>query len=158
MPPTVDDRIDAENPNQAWLEALDRQRRALRMPLDIVAARSGLSRATVCRVLIDKNVSSHLDNVIAIARVLGVTFEICIEQPDLLIERHVQEQAKQLVQMVQGSMALEAQGITNPDHLAELVDVAAREIRKKPRKKLWERKCHSVNRSRVKRPSPTSPS
>lgn len=158
MPPIVDDPIDAKNPNQAWLEALDRQRRALKMPLDVVAERSGLSRATVCRVLIDKNVSSHLDNVIAIARVLGVTFEICIEQPDILVERHVQKLARQLVQLVQGSMALESQGITNRDHLNELVDVAAREIRKKPRKKLWERKCHSDDRSRAKRPSPTSPS
>ncbi len=156
MPPTVDDRLDAKTPVRAWLDALDKQRRALKMPLDVVAARSGLSRATVCRVLIDKNSSSHLDNVIAIARALGVTFEICIEKPEEFVERHIHEQAKQVVEMVQGNMALESQGITNQNHLDELVNVAAMEIRKIPHRKLWVRKCRSENRSQAKLPSPTS--
>ncbi len=106
------------------------------------------------RILVDKNASSHLNNVIAIADVLGARFDVRIEKPEKLVEQHVQEQAKQLVQMVQGSMALEAQGITIPNDLGELVEVAAAEIRKKPRKQLWARKSHSVDRSKAKPPSP----
>jgi hypothetical protein len=74
-----------------------------------------------------------------------------------LVEQQVQKRAREIVRMVQGTMALEAQGITDPSHLDQLVEIAAREIRAKPRKQLWERQCHSSSRSRAKHPSPISP-
>ena len=153
-----DSRPPAQDPVHDWLDALDRQRRALKMPLDVVAEQSGVSRATVCRVLVEKNTSARIENVMAIAGVLGATFEIHVQEPEKLVEWYVQEQAKQLVQMVQGTMALESQGITDQNHLNELVDVAAAEIRNKPRKKMWARKCRSRSRSQAKRPLLTSPS
>lgn len=141
-----------------WLESLDKQRRALKMPLHILAERAHLSRATVCRILKDKRTSSSLESVLAIASVLGAEVEFRIQEPEKLIEQQVQKRAKRIVRMVQGTMALEGQGITDPNHLDQLVETAAKEIRAKPRKQLWVRQCRSSSRSQAKHPSPMSPS
>jgi transcriptional regulator with XRE-family HTH domain len=141
-----------------WLESLDKQRRALKMPLPVLAQLAGVSRATVCRILKERKTSSSLESVFAIARVLGAEVEVRIQDPEKLIEEEVQKRAKKIVRMVQGTMALESQGITDPGHLDRLVETAAKEIRAKPRKQLWIRQCRSSSRSRAKRPSPTSPS
>jgi hypothetical protein len=76
---------------------------------------------------------------LAIARVLGAELEFRIQNPESMIEEEVQKRAKKIVRMVQGTMALESQGITDPSHLDELVETAAKEIRAKPRKQLWMR-------------------
>ncbi len=141
---------------QTWLDALDKQRRALKMPLDVLAERAHLSRATVCRILKEKRTSSSLQSVLAVAGVLGAEVELRLRDPEELVEQQVQERAQKIARMVQGTMALESQGLTDPRHLDQLVEVAAREIRAKPRRQLWERQCRSSNRSPVKHRSPTS--
>ncbi|HWG43618.1 MAG TPA: helix-turn-helix transcriptional regulator [Gemmataceae bacterium] len=142
---------------QKWLEALDKQRRALKMSLPVLAERAKLSRATVCRILKEKRTSSSLESVLAIANVLGGEVELHMEDPEKLVERQIQKRAKKIVRMVQGTMALEGQGITDPDHIDQLVEMAAKEIRAKPRKQLWVRQCRSSNPSQAKHPSPMSP-
>jgi hypothetical protein len=122
---------------QDWLDALNNQRRALKMPLHVLAKRAKLSRATVCRILQQKKTSASLESVMAIASVLGAEVEVRLEAPEKVVEQKVQERAKKIVRMVQGTMALESQGITDPDHIDQLVETAAREIRAKPRKQLW---------------------
>ena len=139
-------------------EVLDKQRRALRMPLAVLAERAHVSRATVCRILDKKEASSRLKNVLAIARVLGVDLKVDLQDPEGLIEKQVLKLAKKIVRMVQGTMALESQGITDADFIDHLVETAAKEIRAKPCKKLWVTQCHSSSQSRVKHPSPISPS
>src|SRR5437588_3635688 len=119
---------------QDWLEALDKQRRALKMPLNIVAKRAALSRATVCRILKEKRAGASLENVLAIAKVLGADFAFHFREPEQLVEEQVQKRAKKIARMVQGTMALESQGLTEQSHLDQLVETAAREIRAKPRK------------------------
>ncbi|HEY7153680.1 MAG TPA: hypothetical protein VH575_06955 [Gemmataceae bacterium] len=142
---------------QKWLEALDKQRRALKMPLHILAERAHLSRATVCRILKEKRTSSSLENVLAVANVLGAEANLHIQDPEKFVEQQVQKRARKIVRMVQGTMALEGQGITDPNHLDHLVETAAQEIRAKPRKQLWVRQCRSSNPSQAKPPSPISP-
>ena len=141
---------------QQWLEALEHQRRALKMPLPILAQRAKLSRATVCRILKEKRLTASLENVLAIARVLGAEIAVHLQTPEDVIEQEVQKRAKKIVQMVQGTMALEAQGITDPILLKQLVETAAREIRAKPRKQLWVNPCRPSNPSRAKHPLPNS--
>ncbi len=119
-----------------WLEALDKQRRALKMPLEVLAQRAQVSRATVCRILQERKISSSLESVLAVARVLGAELEVHIQNPETMIEEEVQKRAKKIVRMVQGTMALESQGITDPNHLDQLVETAAKEIRAKPRKQV----------------------
>lgn len=140
-----------------WLEALDKQRRALKIPLPILAERAKLSRATVCRILKEKRTSSSLESVLAVARVLGGEIELRIQDPELIIEQQIRKRAKKIAQMVQGTMALEGQGITDPNHLDQLVETAAKEIRAKPRKQLWVSQCRPSSRSRTKRPSTIDP-
>jgi transcriptional regulator with XRE-family HTH domain len=135
-----------------WIVALEKQRRSLRMPLTVLADRAGVSRATVCRIFEQKKTSSSLENVLAIARVLGAELRVDIQDPEDMIEGQVQKLAKKIARMVQGTMALESQGITDPEQIARLVETAAAEIRAKPRKHLWVRQCRSSSRSRAKPP------
>jgi hypothetical protein len=139
-----------------WLETLDMQRRALKMPINALANLSGLSRATVHRMLTEKRPSSHLDNVFAIAQVLGATPELRVEAADEFVERHIELQAQEIARMVQATMALESQGISDRKAQEHLVELAIEALRKKPRKKLWAKKCRSATRSRVKPRSQTS--
>jgi hypothetical protein len=146
---------------QQWLELLDKQRRMLKMPLDIVAERANLSLATVNRILKKKRTSSSIENVFAIASVLGAEIgadgALRIQDPEKMVEQQIQKEAKKIVRMVQGTMALEAQGITDSSFLDQLVETAAQELRRKPRKKLWVRSCRPSSRSQAKPPSTTSP-
>jgi transcriptional regulator with XRE-family HTH domain len=122
---------------QSWLADLDKQRRELRMTLPALAQRARLSRATVRRVLIDKKTSASLDNILAIANALGARISFRIQSPKTLIEREIHKRADQIVQLTQGTMALEAQGLTEQAHLDELRKIAASKIRTRPRKRLW---------------------
>ena len=143
---------------QDWCKALNKQRRALKMTLRSLAERANVSRATVCRVLKGETAACSFQSVHAIVRALGGDFQLSMKEPEELNEQEVQKRAKKIVEMVQGTMALESQGITDPNHLAHLVEIAAKEIRAKPGKQLWMNQCRSSNRSRAKRPSSTSPS
>lgn len=142
---------------QKWLDALDKQRRKLKMSLPILAERAHLSRATVCRILKEKRTTSSLESVLAVANALGAEAKLRIQDPEKFVEQQVQKRARKIVRMVQGTMALEGQGITDPNHLGQLVETAAQEIRAKPRKQLWARQCRSSIPSQTKLPSPMSP-
>src|SRR5438093_8594261 len=93
-----------------WLEALEKQRRALKMTLPVVAQRARLSRATVCRILKERRASSSLKNVLAVANVLGAEMDLRLQEPEEMVEQEIQAKARRIVRMVQGTMALEAQG------------------------------------------------
>jgi hypothetical protein len=88
-------------------------------------------------VLIDKKTSASLDNILAIADALGARIGFRIQSPRTLIEREIHQRADQIVQMTQGTMALEAQGLTEQADLDELRKIAAKKIRARPRKHLW---------------------
>ena len=142
---------------QDWWMALDKQRRALKMTLRSLAERAKVSRATVCRVLKGETAACSFASVLAIARALGAEFQLSLQEPEEMVEQEVQKRAKKIVDMVQGTMALEAQGVTDATFLEQVVEVAAREIRAVPRKQLWMNQCRSSSRSRAKHRSPTSP-
>jgi DNA-binding phage protein len=144
----------------AWLETLEKQRHALRMTLPVVAERAKLSRATVYRILKHKQTNSSLANVLAVAKVLGAELKLHLQEPDEVAEQEIQAKARRIVRMVQGTMALEAQGITDQSDIDELIEVAANEIRAKPRKQLWMSQAmqnRNSSRSQAKRRSKTSP-
>jgi transcriptional regulator with XRE-family HTH domain len=128
---------------QEWCKALNKQRRALKMTLRSLAERAKVSRATVCRVLKGETAACSFQSVLAIAHALGANFQLTMKDPEELVEQQVQKRAKKIVEMVQGTMALESQGITDPNYLSNLVEIAAREIRAKPRKQLWMNQCRS---------------
>lgn len=140
----------------AWLEAMDRQRRLLKMPYDVLANLASVSRKTVFRALKKRQVSCSLEHVVAIADVLGVEFDQKVRAPEEVIERQVQKRAQKIAKLVQGTMQLEAQGLTSQDALDRITETAAREIRAKPRRQLWLKTSRPSSESRTKRPSRTS--
>jgi transcriptional regulator with XRE-family HTH domain len=142
-----------------WLDALEQQRRALKMTLPAVAERAKLSRATVCRILQEKRTSASFAHVLAIANVLGARLNVELLNPNEMAEREIQSKARRVARMVQGTMALEAQGMTDQAQIDRLVDVAANEIRAKPRKLLWIKQTRANRHSTpsaTKRRSPIS--
>jgi transcriptional regulator with XRE-family HTH domain len=141
-----------------WLSDLEKQRRLLKMSYRVLADKSGVSLATIRRVLKARKTSSSLDSVLAIAGVLGAAFEVKIEDPEKVVERQILTTARDIAMMVQGTMALESQGTTDPKHIEALVEIAAREMRAKPRKRIWIRQCRSSKSSPAKPQSLTSPS
>ena len=104
----------------------------------------------MCRILKERRASSSLKNVLAIANALGAEMDLRPQDPEKMVEQEIQAKAREIVRMVQGTMALEAQGITDQNHLDQLVQVAAAEIRAKPRKQLWTSQRRISNRSQAK--------
>lgn len=132
---------------RVFLRSLEERRKKLKMPLDILAARSGLSRATVCRILSGKHTSVSILNVAALADALGVTVELRPTEQGIgleftptevedFVEKQAHYQAKRLVGMVQGTMGLEAQSL-DAASASELVDKTRRKLANSSWKKLW---------------------
>jgi len=130
-------------PIESFLEGLESRRRDLGMPWDALAARSGVSRATVCRLLKRKQTSPSLHNVLAVAASLGVSMRYgdgvlqsdAIDLEDLL-EQQVDRQARKLVGMVQGTMGLEAQALPE-NEFVHLIKKTKRKLLAGSKRKLW---------------------
>ena len=88
------------------------RRQELQMSLTELAARSGVSHATVQRVLSGIETTSRFDNLVAIADALGM--ELSATQrcsPQEFREEQAQQKARKLVGMVQATSALESQAV-----------------------------------------------
>jgi transcriptional regulator with XRE-family HTH domain len=131
----------------AFLRSLEDRRKKLKMPLDVLAERSGLSRATICRMLSGAQPSTSIHNLAALADALGVPvqfhatkrrFAVEFRPTDVkaFVEKQAHCQAKRLVGMVQGAMGLEAQAI-DAASASRLVDQTCRKLVNGPWKKLW---------------------
>jgi len=103
-------------------EHLERRRRELRMPKTLAARRSGLSLPTVNRLLSTKERRPTVDSVSALAGALGLEVVLGrharvrpVASAAAFRERRARTVAVRLVGMVQGSMALEADGV--PAHV-----------------------------------------
>ena len=125
------------NAIQEWFNALNSQRKAIGMPLRILAKRSSLSKATVCRILTGKKSSASIENVVAIANVLEVSISIVPRNPEKVVRLEVERRAKVVAELTQGTMALESQGLTEQEDVDTLVKKAKKVIGAKPRKRLW---------------------
>jgi transcriptional regulator with XRE-family HTH domain len=130
-----------------FLRTLEERRQNLKMSLDSLAARSGLSRATVCRILSARHISVTILNVAALAEALGVSVKLrSTEQGvnleftptaiECFVDKQAHYQAKRLVGMVQGTMSLEAQAL-DPISASELVNTTRHRLVNSSWKKLW---------------------
>jgi predicted transcriptional regulator len=104
------------------LSELEHRRRELGMPVTALAKRSGVSRATVDRILSGDYASAAIRSVMAVAEALGMEIQF---SPSANAYNYRKQQARKwaerLVGAVQGTMGLEAQGIdrTARDRLVE---------------------------------------
>ena len=123
---------------------LDQRRARLKMTKTVVAKRARVSLPTVNRILSGKERNPSTANLFAIARALGVTVRIGatagIDEPESADEFRLVEarrKANDLVGMVQGTMALESQGVDSRT-LERMRDSTAHELLKSNRR-LWGR-------------------
>src|SRR5258708_3020487 len=118
-------------------ERLNRRRLSLGMSCAIVARRSGLSLRTVQRVLSGKEPDVGLATTLAIARVLGVAFEVSDEEEaNDFRRRQAEQQAQKVIGLVQGTSALEAQALA-AEELNSLRQHTVRDLLAGSNRKLW---------------------
>jgi transcriptional regulator with XRE-family HTH domain len=116
---------------------LDRRRRQLGMSRSVLAERSGISLPTVHRILAGDRHSPRLSSVLALASALGVRLG-CDEEStaDELRQKQAWLKAKRLVGMVQGSAALEGQGL-DEETRERMVQQTVHELLAGSRRRIW---------------------
>ena len=116
---------------------LDKRRRELEMPISALAVRSGVSESTVKRVLNGGLDKATFGTVKSVAKALGVTVQFSATmKPDTYQELQASQKASQIVRMVQGTSALEAQAI--PDTVVDrMVRRTAAELLTGSARRLW---------------------
>ena len=116
-------------------ESLIRRRRELKMSVPLLARRSGVSIATVNRVLSGKGAST--ENLLAIAEALGLQLDLTPVCDSLEFrEREAERKARILVCQLQGTSSLEAQGLGRND-FDRLVRQAVHELMSGPSRRIW---------------------
>lgn len=124
----------------SWIRELEFRRTQLRMSRAAVAKRSGVSIATVVRILTGKERNPRISNIAAIAAALGLDLKITLnsqQSPHDFRKSQAEAKAKKLVRMVQGNMALEAQAVDQTAVSAMIEQTVCELLARSPRK-LWE--------------------
>ena len=125
------------SPLQFGPAEMEAQRRALGMSRTALARRSGVSLSTVKRILTEREPKASFDTVTQVARSLGM--DVCVTPTasrDEMLLRQARTKARQIVGLVQGSMALEGQAVQQ-SAIDEMIDQTARELLAGSRRRLW---------------------
>lgn len=115
---------------------LDERRRELRMTIPQLARRSGISAATVARILRGEPTVA-MGHVHAVADALGMQVEVRPRlSVDALLRQAARAKARRAAALVQATSALEAQGLSKHQFDA-MVNRTARELQASGGKILW---------------------
>ena len=125
-------------PNRVSLfEKLEARRRELGISQAALADRSGVSLPTVHRILSGHGSAASLDNIMAIAQVLGMDLEaVPLFDAQEMLEEQARKKAEKLVRMVQSTSALEAQGIS-ARQIGLMIKKTIQELLAGSRRRLW---------------------
>lgn len=116
--------------------ALETRRQSLGMSRPALASRSCVSLPTVNRILSGRHLRVSFESVVAVATALGVELTaVPSERSDALRRRQAHSKARRLVGIVQGTSALEGQGLRQAELEALVTLTAAELMRSKSR--LW---------------------
>ncbi|MCA9096162.1 MAG: helix-turn-helix transcriptional regulator [Planctomycetaceae bacterium] len=117
--------------------SLEKRRRELGMSRKSLANRSNVSLPTVNRILSGRHTGASIENVLTIAAALGMELKFEAEmRSERFREMQAVAKARQLVRLVQGTSALEGQGL-DKDELEDMIGRTAKELSLSKRK-LWE--------------------
>ena len=118
------------------MNPLERRRRKLGMSRSALAERSGVSLATVNRVLGGNLGNASFGNVTSIASALGMSLKW--KAPTALRFKRLQakKKAQKLASLVQGTSALEGQAV-NARVKEEIADEIECQLLAGPKRKLW---------------------
>ena len=121
---------------QSPVASLDERRRDLRMTIPQLARRSGVSTATVARILRGEPTVA-MGHVCAIADALGMQVTARpLVSVDSLLRRAAKAKARRAADLVQATSALEAQGLSR-HQFESMVDRTTRELLAAGGKILW---------------------
>jgi transcriptional regulator with XRE-family HTH domain len=109
-----------------FLEQLRQRREKLGMPLAVLAAKAGVPMQTLHRIL-HGEASAHFDKVLAVAQALEVVLSARKVKAREVRKRQARAKAKRLVGMVQGTSALEGQGLDR-DTLEEMTEQTTHQL------------------------------
>jgi transcriptional regulator with XRE-family HTH domain len=122
---------------QTLFEKLESRRRELGLSQSALAERSGVSLPTVHRILAGHSPAASFDNTLAIAQALGMQLDaVPLLKTQELLEQQARKKAEQLVRMVQGTSALEGQGVSG-NQIAHMIRKTVRELLAGSRRRLW---------------------
>ncbi len=117
-------------------QRLNGRRRKLGMSHAALASRSGVSVPTVKRILSGRAGEASLANVAAVAQALGVSVEFAERDIESMREEQAARKAAQIARMVQGTSALECQGVDAKTY-RRLVKQSERELLTGSKRRLW---------------------
>ena len=122
---------------QSLFEKLETRRRELGISQAALADRSGVSLPTVHRILSGHGSAVRMENILAITQVLGMDLEAVprMDAQDIL-QQQARKKAEKLVRMVQGTSALEAQGVS-ARHIGQMIRKTVKELLAGSRRRLW---------------------
>ncbi|HTV47657.1 MAG TPA: hypothetical protein VMG59_04365 [Phycisphaerae bacterium] len=116
---------------------LETRRRILGMSCSAVAKRTALSLRTVQRVLSGREKDPGFQTIATITNCLGMSIDFKATDSNDLRRRQAEHKANQLVSIVQGSSALEAQGVSD-DTIRRLKEKTVHELLAGSSRKLWK--------------------
>jgi transcriptional regulator with XRE-family HTH domain len=119
------------------IEELETRRRELGVSQSVLAERCGVSLPTVQRILAGNDSAASLKNVLAIAHALGMELKAVPSiKAEELLQQQARKKAEQLVGMVQGTSALESQGLSR-EQIGRMIRKTAQELLDGSRRRLW---------------------
>ena len=107
-------------------ERLQRRRRELSMSASDLARRSGVSRATVLRILSGTETEFAFSNLQAITEALGMTIDLCETPAEQFKDQVATQKARRIVALTQGNVALECQAVGQSSIDAQIYNVKTR--------------------------------
>jgi transcriptional regulator with XRE-family HTH domain len=121
----------------AYLRSLEQRRKDLKMAQETLAKRSGLSRATVCRLLSGNHVHADFLHIANLSEALGVKMVFEPTPLEEFVRQRAEVVSDRLVGSVQGTMGLESQAV-GPETVAGMKQDACRRLLAGSRRKLWD--------------------
>jgi transcriptional regulator with XRE-family HTH domain len=116
---------------------LERRRRELGMSRHALARRSGVSLPTVQRILAGDRPRVSLASALALARALDVRLVLDPQSDPLeMREREARQKAERLVGLVQGSAALEGQGLDEKTR-KRMIEQTVHELLAGSKRRIW---------------------
>lgn len=125
------------NVRESLFDKLETRRRELGISQAALAERCGVSLPTVHRILSGHSSAASVENILAITEVLGMELEAVPRlDAETILEQQARRKAEKLVGMVQGTCALEAQGVSTR-HMAQMKKKTVEELLAGSRRRLW---------------------
>lgn len=122
-------------PHSEILARIQKRKQDLEISVSDLARRSGVSRATVIRILGGQDHEFSFANLQAILLALGISLDLTEIPAEQFRDQIATAKAKRLVALTQGNVALESQAVPRASALSHLEEAKARIA--SSNRKLW---------------------